>query len=145
MFLMDLSDYKIGEWIPELGKYKKICALKECRSAFPGRKNRDHCTDFCKTKKNNDIAAKRRELAKRYTDATLKANNLFLDLIEDWDGMNAISKDQLFHKGYTQFAPGRSAKYNKYHGDWWCIGAFAHRKEENAEGNIEFIYVENLK
>ena len=141
---MDLSSYKVGQWIPELGKYKKICALKECRSPFPGRKNKDHCTEFCKTKKNNDKAAKRREFAKRYTDATLKANTLFLSIIKDWDGINTISKDQIFHKGYTQFAPGRTAKYNKYHGEWWCIGSFSHRFKEDDNNTIEFIYSDNL-
>jgi hypothetical protein len=141
---MDLSDYELGVWISELGKYKKKCKMQHCKREFAGRDNQFFCTEKCKSKHNNDKQKYRRSLAKRYNNLILKANVIFHDLIDDWDSINIISKQDLFRKGYTEYAPGRQAKYNIYHGEWWCIGSFAHRISKDDENIIEFIYSENL-
>lgn len=140
---MDLSKYEDGAWISELGKYKKTCKLRICNIEFAGRANREFCSDPCKAKHNNDKKKELNSLAKRYSSDTLKANKIFHDLIEDYNSTNYINKQDLLDSGYTRFAPGRRAKYNKYHGEWWCIGSFAHRLEFNGNNELEFIYVKS--
>ena len=118
--------------------------MQHCKKEFAGRDNQVFCTEKCKSKHNNDKQKYRRSLAKRYNNLILKANVIFHDLIVDRESINIISKQDLFRKGYTEYAPGRQAKYNIYHGEWWCIGSFAHRISKDDENMVEFIYSENL-
>lgn len=140
---MDLSNYEVGDWIPDLGQYKKICELEVCRRPFAGRKNRNHCTDQCKTKKNNDKARIRRLLSKRFTSETFKANNVFLTLLKDKDNIHEVSKNELMKKGYYGGAPYKYLKDDRFRGQWKSIGSFAYRLKEDSEETIEFIYIKD--
>lgn len=140
---MDLSNYEVGQWIPDLGKYKKICALKECQRPFAGRHNKHHCTNPCKTKKNNDRGRIRRALSKRFNDETYRANNTFLKFLKDEEGINEVSKTELMKNGFDGNSPSKNIKDDRFHGSWISIGSFAYRVKENDRNIIEFIYLKN--
>ena len=140
---MDLSNYEVGDWIPDLGKYKIICELEVCRRPFAGRKNKNHCTDQCKIKKNNDKAQIRRALSKRFNDETYQANNVFLKFLKDKGGINEVSKTELLKNRFDGNSPSKKIKDDRFHGSWISIGSFAYRIKENNGNLIEFIYVKN--
>ena len=140
---MDLSNYNVGDWIPELGKYKKICELEVCRRPFAGRKNKKHCTNQCKTKKNNDKARILRLLSKRFNDETYEANKIFLVLLKDKENINEVSKSELMKKGYYRDAPTKPLKDDRFHGQWKSIGSFAYRFKEDSDEILEFIYIKD--
>lgn len=140
---MDLSEYKVGDWIPELGKYKKICALADCRRPFAGRKNKDHCSEFCKTKKNNDIARIRRSYSKRFNNETYQANNIFLKLLNDKEVVNEVSKTLLMKSGFFGDAPTKNIKDDRFHGRWQSVGSFGYRLKNGSEDIIEFIFIKD--
>jgi hypothetical protein len=142
---MDLSSFKVGQWIPELGKYKKICALKECRSPFSGRKNKDHCTDYCKTKKNNDKSRRKRVFSKQYNDELYHANNAFLHHLKDKNGINTVRINQLMKSGFYGEAATKKIKNDRFHGEWDSVGSFAYRMKKGTQDIIEFIYIKNEK
>jgi hypothetical protein len=139
---MDLSKYELGQWIPELGKFKKRCELKKCGNYFAGRKNRKHCNDKCKSQKNSDLAEERRELSKRFTDETLKANIAFQKCLNDKDSINEVTKSKLIKSGYSGDAPTKKIKDDRFHGDWLSVGSFAYRGSSSNPDIIQFIYVQ---
>ena len=142
---MDLSKYNVGDWIPELGEYKNICELELCRSPFSGRKNRKHCNEKCKAKKNNEKSRIRRLLSKRFMDETFKANNIFLSLLSDKDNINETTKTRLLKTGFDGDVPFKPLKDDRFHGPWKSIGSFAYRFKEGSDEIIEFIYIKDEK
>lgn len=140
---MDLTDYKVGDWLPELGKYKKICALPECRKPFAGRKNKDHCSDFCKTKKNNDKSRIKRLFSKRFNDELYHANNAFLEHLKNKDSINSVRLTSLMKSGFYGDAATKNIKDDRFHGQWRSVGSFAYRLKEGTKDIIEFIYIKD--
>lgn len=140
---VNLNDYRLGQWIPELGKYKKRCALKECGAYFAGRKNKDYCCEACKKKKNNDLASFRRELSQRFLSATINANKAFHQCLTIEDGINEVTKTRLLKNGFVGDAPTKRMKDDRFHGEWWSVGSFAYREKRNDSTIIEFIQIKN--
>lgn len=65
METINLAKYEVGEWIPEIRRYKYICQQEACGIPFAGILGEKYCDDPCRWKIHNDKKRKTRLLLKR--------------------------------------------------------------------------------
>lgn len=75
---MDLSQYNIGEYLPEHG-YVHRCARGGCPNRYTGRANKKFCSQSCKSKVATDIRSGN-ESRTREIEIILRSNLKALDI-----------------------------------------------------------------
>lgn len=111
--MMQETDY--GIWSPQEGGFRKTCQV--CKRVFVGRKNRLYCCGRCRSRRNNDLAAKAKKENEKYTGAYLRNHEILKRLLEDEDGFFAeVSMDTLKAHGFDELGP--TTRF-QHHGDLW--------------------------
>lgn len=66
------------DWDSHMGTYRHTC--DSCGIEFHGRKNRQYCTEKCKARHNNELAAVRKKKAEKLVHAEREANEILIAL-----------------------------------------------------------------
>ena len=93
-----LSDYVVGDWIPELRKFKHQCPV--CQKVFLAKKDAKYCGQGCKSRVAIDKASDLRLKTKGFSD---KVKNNFLILEQFYQlskGVQWIAVKYLTLKGF---------------------------------------------
>ena len=94
-----LSDYVVGDWIPDLRKFKHQCPI--CGKEFFAKKDAKYCGQGCKSRVAIDKASEIRMKTKGFTDK-LKNNFLILEQYYpfskgiEWIVDNVLTEEQLY-------------------------------------------------
>ncbi len=123
------------QWSPKLKGFEKTCPVYQ--DVFIGRKNRVFCSDPCKARHNNDLAAERRIEEKRHTSAMLNNINIFERLFrEDEFGLILnMSVQELIELGFDSKAPTNRITIDGE--PWMAVGDFIYKLDD--KGDVEVL------
>ena len=122
--------YEYGDWIPHKNGHFLRCPM--CKEDFIGRKNRIYCREACKTKHNNDLAAKRKKAADPGIISFTNNQNILKQFYPQSMGEKEIPLQLLTASGFDPYGLHTPVKLKNQSGDWKKMGKYAYRlKEKN--------------
>lgn len=106
----------LSHWIPEQNEFQHICPV--CNKTFMGRKNRNYCSLFCKTRINNDKAGIIRKKKSAITAKFLLNAMILAEFYPFSLGKNKILIKLLERNGFDPCSEFSSVK-SKENGEIW--------------------------
>jgi hypothetical protein len=131
-----------GEWIPEIGKYRKTCS--GCPREFDGRKNQIYCSLKCKARENNNLAAVRTRAVVKHTAGYVKNMEILEQEFQKAESEVAtVPMNHLISLGFDATAPYTPFAWKGQR--WSKVGDYGFRilpKTENTSQQVEIVKIQ---
>lgn len=129
----------MNDWLPHQGGFRKECP--ECEGVFIGRKNKIYCSDPCKARHNNDLAALKKAAENRNTASLLKNIEILTEAMTYCTGERiTVPMDTVLSKGFDPHAP--NTRVSRGDDTWFRFGDHVIRVNEN-NGTIDIEKITN--
>ncbi len=120
-----LSDYVVGDWIPDLGKFKHQCPV--CGKEFFAKKDAKYCGQRCKSRVAIDKASEIRMKTKGFSDP-LKNNFLILEQYYPFsNGIKWLPSKYLILRGFDAEFFTITRRMKEIEGDIFTIGNYGYQ------------------